>query len=197
MNLFRVIKQLVSISEGNTKLGPVANISLPPVKACKPDVPCADKDCYSLKAYKLRPTVKAAWDKNFQTAIESPDDYFDAIDRYLKARSYFRWHSSGDILNQGYLDSMIKTALNHSQIKFLAFTKRFEFDYSALPENLTVVFSMWPGVEVPDSALPTAWINDGIDERIPCDAFVCPGQCTECFYCWHMQNGQAVSFKKH
>jgi len=51
---------MVKISNGNTKLGRIPNISLPPIKACGKDVPCKS-DCYALKAYRQYPATRKAW----------------------------------------------------------------------------------------------------------------------------------------
>lgn len=47
--------------------------------------------------------------------------------------------------------------------KFLAFTKRFDIQYRSLPDNLTVLASMWPKWGDPKIIdLPKAWMQDDL-----------------------------------
>jgi hypothetical protein len=191
------IRLVVSISRGNNKLGFTPNISLPPIEACLPGVLCADEGCYALLYYRW-PSVKQAWDKNLNTHRADPKLYFQAIDRWLEIKRpyYFRWHVAGDILSQQYLDCMIEIAWRHST-RFLVYTKQHGLDFSGLPENLTVVFSMWPGIEAVETDMPLAWVADERENRIPVGAFKCIEACPVCgFRCWYMGCGESVVFKK-
>lgn len=138
----------MKISEGNSKLGKIPNISMTPIKACGNCKSCASK-CYALKAYRQYPATKAAWDHNLDAAKNDPKTYFGDIQAYLiKSRpKYFRWHVSGDILNQEYFGHMVSIAILNPKTTFLAFTKMHSLDYSARPKNLIVRFSQWPGMD--------------------------------------------------
>ena len=93
----------VHISHGNMKIGKIFNINLPPGISCYKGVPCnCNSGCYALKAYKMYPNVKKAWDENFEIYQDNPKYYFDNIIIQLKSKKYFdrfRWHSSGDIVD--------------------------------------------------------------------------------------------------
>ena len=93
----------VKISVGNTKMGKVPSVSLPPIKACGNCGLCKNK-CYAKKAYRLYPLVKRAYDSNYELATSNHYQYFEDIKKYLKNKKpkYFRWHVAGDILNQEY-----------------------------------------------------------------------------------------------
>ena len=65
----------MAISRGNSKLGKVPNISLPPVKSCGNCKQCAP-DCYALKSYKQYKNVRASWDYNFDLYKSEPGRYF-------------------------------------------------------------------------------------------------------------------------
>jgi hypothetical protein len=79
----------------------------------------------------------------------------------------------------------------------LVYTKQHGFDFSGVPENLTVVFSMWPGIEVPEIEVPLAWVADEREDRVPDGAFQCIDACPVCgFWCWYMRCGESVVFKK-
>lgn len=190
------------ISNGNSKLGAIPNISLIPGRDCG-DVPCK-KECYALKAWKAYPSARKAWQGNSRNAHSNPAAYFDAVRTYLTKRQprFFRWHVAGDFLSQDYLESVNTIASEFPAIRFLAFTKRHDLDFSNAPANLAIVFSMWPGWGNPQAArdlgLPIAWMDDGNESRIPTDAIECPGNCESCGMCWNLRKlGRDVTFAKH
>jgi hypothetical protein len=98
---------MCKVSDGNMKLPGIPNNALPPIKACPKGVPCAST-CYAQKAYRCYPSAKAAWDANLAELRRNPTSYFASICTYLEAKQpeFFRWHVSGDIQDQQYLDSM-------------------------------------------------------------------------------------------
>ena len=118
----------VYISPGNTKLGSIPNISLPPIKSCLKGVPCG-KDCYAMKAYRTYPNVRKRWDSNLALYKASVSDYFSSIINWLenhKQTRFFRWHVAGDIQGIEYLQNMMWIADDFGDVKFLAFTKRHD-----------------------------------------------------------------------
>ena len=66
-----------------------------------------------------------------------------------------------------------------------------------LPNNLTIVISVWPGLRIPNSKLPKAFMQDGTENRIN-NAIECPGNCENCGMCWNLSKlGKNVVFNKH
>lgn len=192
---------MVVISKKNSKLGKIFNISLPPVKGCVSGIPCA-KDCYACKAYRLYPMVKWAWDGNLILATHYRDRYFGDIRDFLHSLSaeniLFRWHTSGDILDQDYANRMNDLAKQFGHINFLAFTKNHVLNYAGLSSNLTIIFSMWPKWGNPNPAFRSAWMQDGRETRVPMDAIDCSGHCEGCEDCWHINDlRRDVVFHKH
>ena len=189
----------VKISDGNSKLGKIPNISLPPVKACGNCEECA-KDCYALKFFRMYPTVRNAWSGNWNCYKKSPVDYWDSIRQYLskKAPKYFRWHVAGDVVDQDYLDKMSEIARDNPDTTFLVFTKMYELNYANVPDNLSVIISAWPGKELFNpSGLPVAYMQDGHETRVE-NAIECPGLCQTCGMCFQLQKlGKNVVFDKH
>ena len=60
------MKQLkVSISKGNSKMGDIPSVSLPPCTTCNPEAPCFKK-CYAVKIQRLYKTVKTAYENNLE-----------------------------------------------------------------------------------------------------------------------------------
>ncbi len=176
------------ISPGNIKLKNIANISFPPILACREDAPCK-KSCYAIKAYKQYENVRNAWGHNFELAKHDRGSYFEGISAYLtkKNTKAFRWHVSGDILDVNYLDNMITVANNHIKTKFLAFTKQYELVLARekhIPENLAIMLSAWPGFPLPKSKrFPISFMQDGTETRAA-GAVECSGACNPCYICW-------------
>ena len=199
-------KQLVSISKGNRKLGCVMNISTTPGRCCPKGVPCASDGCYANKALRLYPGTRAAWRRNEQLAKHHPESYFKQIAAQVTAAQprLFRWHVAGDILSTEYLRAMCRIAAANPQTHFLAFSKAFDIvnrfeDCEAIPSNLVIVFSAWPGMTfLNPHGHRVAWMQDGTDTRVPEDAIWCPGNCESCGMCYELERlGRDVVFHKH
>lgn len=196
----------VTISEGNSKIGRIPNVSLPPVVSCPRGVPCA-KQCYAMKAWRQYANCRKAWDGNLEFYKKDPCGYFAEIDAYLDKHpklKRFRWHVAGDIVDGQYLQGMMNIATLHPKTRFLAFTKRYELLIGVLkvPENLTLVASAWPGHPMQDKVLEkfgVAWLWDAqnMDGRIVVGSQKCPGSCKTCAYCWTLKAGDNVIFEKH
>lgn len=199
---YRTIKiDGVSISLGNTKMGETPSVSLTPCRTCPASAPCR-KDCYAFKAYRMFPSVRAAWDENTRIAELDLSRFMDAVRKYLddyKPR-FFRWHVAGDIPSPPYYTQMRALARAFPETHFLCFTKRYGYVLGTPREsNLQVVFSMWPGYgPTRRNRFPRAWMQDGTETRVPATALECPGNCESCGMCWHLdQIGRDVVFHKH
>lgn len=62
----------VTIQRGNSKMGNVMHINLPPPMTCK-GRPCLTDGCYAMKFYRLRKEVKKSWDGNWTVLQERRD----------------------------------------------------------------------------------------------------------------------------
>ena len=192
---------LIKISSGNSKLGDIPNVSLIPGKDCGNCTSCV-KGCYAVKSYRQYPNVRTAWGNNSELARKDRESYMNQVRNYLSCNhpEYFRWHIAGDILDQDYLESMKSIAREFPNIKFLAFTKMHHLKFLRIPKNLSIIASLWPGLDLHKNAskLPKAWMQDGTESRVPKTAIPCPGECEQCFMCWVLpQVGKDVVFKKH
>lgn len=192
---------MVTISRSNSKLGRIVNVSLSPIKGCVPGVPCT-RECYACKAYRLYPMTRWAWDKNLILAQNYRGAFFTDIRNFLATEhtdvSLFRWHTSGDILDQDYLNNMVAIARDFPTVRFLTFTKNHGLDYSELPSNFTVIFSMWVNWGNTELNIPRAWYQNGHETRVPDTAMECYGKCDECGICWHLNEVKRdVVFHKH
>lgn len=206
----------VTLTTGNTKMGRVLNISLPPPRTCSHVLPCYVKGCYAMRsAYNLYSEVRKAWDGNIEVWDASRSRYCDAVNAAIdKVKpDLFRWHVGGDI--PGWMDDadlylryvVCETAERHPDVRFWMTTKKHAVITRNAAcvrrrPNLAVMLSMWPGLECnarTRRVWPTAWLDDpkNPDPRIPKDARPCSGRCDTCAACWGMKAGESVVFKKH
>jgi hypothetical protein len=141
--------------------------------------------------------------------MQNPGAYFEKIKKTLSQNpyTYFRYHSSGDIPDENYLQLMCQTATLIKRVKFLCFTKKYEMinEYiiknGNLPKNLTVVLSNWGDFQCKNPHnLPIAYVNIK-GAKIPESANKCSGYCGECVNtkqsCWKLKKGDSVVFKIH
>ena len=202
-------EQNVHISYDVSKLGGrIPTVSVPAGCTCRPDAPCF-KLCYARKGHFRFGNVKANLEDNLRTWHDDPQMFEKEVREAAVFAHWFRWHSSGDIVDDAYFRMMVRVAVATPSTKFLAFTKKFEIvnryldEGGVIPDNLTVVFSVW-GSWKPENPhnLPMAYVQlkDG-DCDIPADAFECSGYCGKCVMyelnCWKLKRGQSVVFRQH
>ena len=198
----------VSISPGNSKMGSIPSVSLPAIKTCR-SCGCASK-CYAAKLERLRPSVRRAYQNNLEILMEDPDTYWREVEAAIMLSRFFRFHVSGDILTHEYFAKMVEVSRRNQHCQILCFTKQFEYvnkylaaHQDGLPDNLHVIFSGWPGLEMNNPfCLPEAHVlfKDGTTTAKE-DAILCNGNCTECAVtdggCWTLKSGQQIVFKEH
>lgn len=198
----------VKFSPGNTKMGNIPSVSLPSIKTC-PHCGCWDK-CYANKIERIRPTVKKAYQNNWDLLWEDEDAYWREVEGQIMLSRYFRFHVSGDIPNESYLVNMVRVARHNPHCQILCFTKRYKWvndyldrEHGALPDNLHMIFSAWPGLTMVNPyKLPEAHVifRDGSTTAAP-HATACGGNCSECAVtdsgCWTLRRGDQVVFHEH
>ena len=199
-------KKKVSISLGNSKMGLIPSVSLPPIITCVPGCPCADK-CYAAKLCRIYPSVRAAYNRNLEILKNDIEDYFAQVKAAAAMSKYFRYHVSGDIPDRDYLLHMIQLAKELPGTTFLAFTKMYDLINSyvdeggVIPENLQILFSEWPGLPMnnPHNFPVAHVIFKGTEPEI--DWLICGGNCSECACrgvgCWQLHYGQHIAFYEH
>lgn len=201
------------ISTYVSKLGScIPCINLPAGVSCRPNAPCSGTHCYAQHGRFMFPKVRKSHMNNYQAYINNPDLYFEYIDDFLKHSLYvfFRYHSSGDIIDDGYFKRMSDVAKNNSNIKFLCFTKKYEIvnDFmksSEIPPNLSVVFSNWAEFKCDNPYnLPEAYVrfkDKNINSCVPASAKECSRYCGSCVKtndsCWDLKRGESVVFNQH
>ena len=176
---------LLKISLGNSKLGNIPNLSLPPIISCRQGVPC-HSDCYAQKFYRMWPSVKAAWDSNLRLYDEDPDRFFSDLIVWLTINKppRFRLHVSGDFPDEMYFIRMCDVFEAQPQTQCLVFTKCYDYPLRVAPPNMKVVLSLWPGLDTPEAAeeFPCAYLSH--DHRVAELETVikCKSGCVECGY---------------
>lgn len=181
-----LIMELIYIAPKNLKMG-LPTWSIPAISTCPGCTKSCAKECYARKAERQYPSVLPRRKANLEATKRG--DFVHSVNAWLAKRSpdFFRIHESGDFYDQPYLDKWLAICRANPGTKFLAFTKSFHLDFSMVPQNLTVVWSIWPDTDmskVPSG--PRAYaVSPGSDRDIHC-----PGRCDGCMVCWHL--GRAI-----
>lgn len=199
---------MIKISNGNIKMGKIPSISLPVGITCRVDAPCWSK-CYARRIENLRPSVRNAYQRNLEILTSKPQTFWREVEATVMLSRFFRFHVSGDIPNEEYLQNMVEVSKRNSHCELLAFTKRYEFvnefisNGGVLPKNLHLIFSVWKGLECYNPhGLPEAHVKykDGTSTART-DAKQCNGNCSQCAItsdgCWVLKHGEQVVFDEH
>lgn len=202
------VSRLVSISEGNTKMGKVTSVSLLPILTCpgRCNGTCGDR-CYAKKLALLRPTVLRAYARNTAILKHAPHAFFKAVKTAMLRSEYFRFHVSGDITDLTYLHRIINACKLYPTCNVLIFTKRYELinaeirNNGPLPKNLHLLFSGWTNLSpVNPYGLPETTVYTK-DEEIKPEWTLCGGNCLDCAIhdggCWNAKPGDTIAFKMH
>lgn len=203
------ITMKVSISTGNKKMGATPSVSLPAIKTCAANCPCASK-CYAARMCKYRKSVRNAYERNLAIVTGYPATYWAQVRAAVSMTRFFRFHVSGDIPSNEYFSEMVETARRYPNTEILCFTKRYAIvnnyisAWGRLPNNLHVIFSRWNAewdltIENPYDLPMSAVIFKGDD--VNKYEKVCPGNCSDCACrgtgCWTLQSGETIAFPEH
>lgn len=200
----------VCIADGNSKVGHVKNVSQPPVISCRGVCAECGGDCYDGRAVLQYPDTAAARGRNWSIYCRDPLAYFGQIIgtfRRMRKR-FFRWHVGGEIVDGLYFRLMVATARLAPRVTFLCFTKRHKLiadelaamgGRDALPDNLRLILSAWPGLPLYNPYnLPVSAPYSGDKPRT---WYGCPGNCEDCaarnIGCWSLPSGAVVGFAYH
>jgi len=194
---------IIHISRGNSKLGKFIPIfSLPPHVTCSNATPLCTKYCYSNKAWRQYPRVRETRNKNFIASMQ--DDF---VDRMVEKIQYmnimvFRVHESGDFYSNEYLQKWFEIVRRIPNIKFFAWSKAWNLDWSEKPGNFIVYWSIWPDSKDIPKEGNFAYVEDSdneeFDYEIP-DGFHCPypeKTCDICMFCFR-NIPKVIIFKRH
>lgn len=212
------ISNLPCINNNNGKTGRgCLTLSLPAQTTCRCDAPC-QKGCYCLKGHQIFTNVISAYYRNWRLWNENHALFEEMVTNLVKYSGIklFRWHDAGDIPDMEYLKMMTRIAKSLPDVRFLAYTKKYELINTYLdveksfPENLTVRFSYWDKDWEVDNRhnLPVAYVDfkdKSKNPELPTKAFHCRGNadpkdlehtCSFCQVCFN-KNIKAVVFGQH
>ena len=116
------------------KLGGIHNFSTTPGKTCAKGVPCFKEGrCYALKAYRIYPSVRKAWDENTKLLMEDKayTEFVEDVSEHIQSNNldYFRFSVAGDIFSTEYLEAIIKVAEACPDCKMWLYTKQYDVLY--------------------------------------------------------------------
>ena len=180
------------------------------------DVPgSACHGCYADKGfYALYPTVKTSQGNRLalMEAAMADDtggkarDWLDAVKTLIGDDLYFRWHDSGDLINERHLSLIVQCAIEMPAVSFWLPTreKSLVLDFIAkhgdLPVNLIVRLSA-PMIDGEPCAGKSGLNTSTIHRDNPAIGFECGapargGYCGDCRACWNRDVAN-VSYKFH
>ena len=92
----------VTISRHNSALASIPSVNLPAIITCRPDA-AMRKAVLRLQGKLSFGNVQRSMRENLYIYRNDPDLYEQSIYVAASMSSYFRWHSSGDIVDMDYL----------------------------------------------------------------------------------------------
>jgi hypothetical protein len=118
----------LSISPGNTKLGPIPNFSLPAISTCPGRTALCSKLCYANKGHS-RFHQAGSWLRNYH-AVFKRKAYLAAVIGLCKATRprAFRIHVSGDFYSPAYIKAWEKVVRACPGTQFFAFTRSWRVE---------------------------------------------------------------------
>ncbi len=212
------------MSEGNSKVGKTACYNFPIEYTCSHKCECYKAGlCYACGGCYQYGSNQQRYSENYKFFLENDESVVAAaIVEYIKEKGYkyCRYFTCGDIPNSKFIRIMIKVALALPEIKFWAYTKKYnlvnrfvaENGLSAIPENLVIIFSHWLNRDgtyynmVNPYKFPTSeFIPIGKEELVNNVTFVCPcsdssvkSTCATCEHgCYNLKMGQSMALLEH
>ena len=206
----------IHMTTKNKKTGPAIMDFAFPLCTCRDDAPCKET-CYANKKAQKICVVQAAYYRNFRLVNENMQDVFEQIIFEIKHSGLgtVRYFDSGDIINYEFLIGIMDIAKKLPDVKFMAFTKKYELvnqyldEGNKIPDNFNIIFSAWDKLWKFDNPydLPVAYV-DFKDKRlnpdIPKNGFRCPTNgkklgeitCSMCKACWNKKIKNVI-FEQH
>ena len=185
------------ITFGNKKMS-IPLFDIPSRITCPGKTPLCQKYCYAQKTEQLFPNVLGKRVNNL--ALTKKKEFVDTIVMELEEVAfipYVRIHGSGDFYSQAYLNKWVEIANRMPERTFLAFTKAFHLNYSKIPDNFKLYFSVWndtdtskiknPDIRIAYTLIDFKWaIAKGIDKFFDLsNATKCSGHCDKCLVCFN------------
>jgi hypothetical protein len=200
---------MVHIGKGNHKLGTsILTFSIPPIITCIGSTPHCRDICYGLKGRLIFKSAKAAFWENFSATMKDTfvREMTNALTKKLRSGKFkaFRIHVVGDFYSQEYLEKWKEIARRFPDLRFTAWTKSWQLDFSKLPENMNVFYSIVKDTIVVNPTIHRYCILDEDGKYLKRkDVFVCPyleigkGACEQCWACYGEHPPKILILRKH
>lgn len=150
--------------------------------------------CYACKGRYRFPNVADAMQRRYDRILENPSTWAGYMAALLDRKSrgdkqFFRWHDSGDLINQAHLDAIIWIARQLPHIYFWLPTKEYGLvrrnraEIDSVPNLAVRVSAPVIGQVLPNDGMPRSSVGAGIGKL--CHAQERDGKCGECRACWN------------
>lgn len=210
----------VPFPQGNNKLGSVFHtVSFRPILDCGNCSGC-NKQCYDLRH---DVTNRACMELRCLTAAiyeVDPMRFWTEVDAQAALTRFFRYNIGGDIKDAFWFEMARAVARKNPHTQFLLFTKMYHIVADSiqadgsLPENMHVILSRWPGVEMYNPySLPTSFpifsdedckanpVLAKFQSESPKFYWHCNDDCTDCVICtsgcFKLSLNESVGFAYH
>lgn len=188
-----------------------------------PGATTACENCYATKNRHMFSNVQTAFARNWKIlqSYEGKNDIEGMAkiisDGIPKSRKIFRIHESGDFSSQFAINVWTDVVKLRRIIKFWAYTRSFDFNYSQLIRQPN--FRLWASTDDYNVASANRFVkrykNSNVshaygpwdhDEDIPDNSFICPatnktipleGACEKCMLCVDSKTKKGVVFLEH
>lgn len=176
------------VSNGDTKIGRVKNVSVAPILTCGNCTTCAPY-CYDIKACLFRDTVMNARAVNTALYYTDPEGFFAQCKKAMSPRckhKYWRWQQGGEIVDMRYFVGMCQTMRVRADWFSWTYTKMYEIvnAYIArgglIPCNLQIMFSADKNAVVDNPYGFPVFYTVIPGDTPPEGYYRCPGNCDIC-----------------
>lgn len=217
-----VLVNYLNISGGNSKTGDAVNLNFPIEYTCNHDCECyLEGKCYAEQGCYTFANNQRLYSENLNFFYNSTNEEFiQAVQVAINffEFSLFRYFTCGDIVNTRFFDCMVEIARRNPEIKFWAYTKKYNIvnrwidENGDLPGNLTIIFSHWLNedgtyypMENPHNLPTSEFIPYGMEDVIDESYHVCPcsdptvkATCATCERpCYNLEKGEHMALKEH
>ena len=212
-----ILKNPIRFSEGNSKLQQTLIWNIPAVLTCPFATDACKEYCYTIKSERMYPSVLPRRFRHLQESQqqEFEEKMIEELHRQAQRKTktgkqkfqYVRIHESGDFYSQAYVDKWARIAKACPDLKFLAYTKSYLYDFTELQSlpNVTIRMSLdsTSKQKAFQTSMPKAYVRteetiqklpQTTDKRqtIQCNVGM---KCHECRLCW--TSNKDVAFELH
>ena len=187
----------ITISPGNTKLGRVHNISLPPGETCPGQTGRCAAVCYASKYMKVFTSAARAYEQNLAAVILEDGWDVPILRKLSKSQPrFFRIHVAGDFFSPSYIQRWAIIARMFPKTQFLAYTRswrvpRLRRELESLRQLPN--FQLFASCDAEAHNAPKAWRKAHMGQpayQTEGKTILCPGygpaepQCDACGLCF-------------